>query len=81
MNNCGLCDNCLQQKNTILTDEEFLKIEQQIFTHISKRAGDIKGLLFELKTIKKSKVWTVLNYLQSEKKIVVDKDGVIQRAN
>lgn len=79
--NCGLCDNCLQQKNSILTNEEFIKIEQKIFSHISSGAKDIKDLLFHLKSVKKDKLWSVLNYLQSERKIVLDEAGAIQATN
>jgi ATP-dependent DNA helicase RecQ len=78
MKNCGLCDNCLRQKNTKLTDQEFIIIEQKILTHLTKGTKDIKDLLLQLKTIKKDKVWKVLNYLQSERKIVVDNTGTIQ---
>jgi len=69
MKKCGMCDNCLQQKNTVLTDQEFKKIEQQIMTQINSGVTEIKQLLFQLKGLKKDKVWTVLNYLQSERKI------------
>jgi ATP-dependent DNA helicase RecQ len=79
MKNCGLCDNCLRQKNTLLTEEEFSKIEQQIYTHISSQKSNVNDLLFQLKTIKKDKVWKVINYLQSERKIMLDESGSIQR--
>jgi ATP-dependent DNA helicase RecQ len=79
MKNCGLCDNCLRQKNTLLTEEEFSQIEQQIYTHISSQKTNVNDLLFQLKTIKKDKVWKVINYLQSERKIVLDESGSIHR--
>ena len=78
MKNCGVCDNCLQQKNTLLTEAEFLKIEQQILTNINAGVSDIKDLLFQLKGLKKDKVWKVLNYLQSERKILLNETGTIK---
>jgi len=77
MKNCGLCDNCLQQKNTTLTTEEFKKIQELIFSELSAGNHNINNLLFELKAIKKDKVWKVLNYLQSERKIIVENSGII----
>jgi ATP-dependent DNA helicase RecQ len=77
MKKCGMCDNCLQQKNTLMTDAEFLKIEQQIISHITPGATEVKDLLFKLKGLKKEKVWKVLNYLQSERKIMLDDTGMI----
>lgn len=77
MKNCGLCDNCLQQKNTTLTNEEFKKIEQLILSQLLNGHNNIKQLLFELKSFKKEKVWKVLNYLQSERKIYLNAEGVL----
>jgi ATP-dependent DNA helicase RecQ len=80
MKSCGLCDNCLQQKNTALTEQEFKTIEQEIFSYLNTGNSEIKDLLFQLKTRKKDKVWKVINYLQSERKIVVTEAGAIQKA-
>ena len=80
MKPCGSCDNCLEQKNQQLTDEEFKNISNEILLHIKNEAIDIKGLMFHLKRLKKEKVWKVLDYLQAEGKLTVNKLGSVKRA-
>jgi ATP-dependent DNA helicase RecQ len=75
---CGICDNCLRQKNNKMTNEEFDNIHQRIMQTIQLRSIDIKELLLELSGINKEKAWKVINHLQAEDKLVVDKNGIIQ---
>jgi ATP-dependent DNA helicase RecQ len=71
---CGVCDNCLNEKAIDLTKDEFLRIEQLIFSHIPPDGIDVKYLFLLLKAIRKEKVWKVLNFLQTERKILVEND-------
>jgi len=80
MKACGVCDNCLQQKNTILSAEEFTKISDRIFTHLAQQESEMSLLLQQLTGIKKEKVWKVLDYLQAEGKVSVNEKGTIRRA-
>ncbi len=77
---CGVCDNCLQQKNTVLSQEEFTKISERIFTHLANQETEIDFLLQQMTGIKKEKVWKVLDYLQAEGKVSVNEKGAIKRA-
>ncbi|WP_207492180.1 RecQ family ATP-dependent DNA helicase [Aridibaculum aurantiacum] len=77
---CSSCDNCLEKKNSQLTDEEFKIISQRILHHISSAEADIKLLLDHMKGLKKEKVWQVLDYLQAEGKLSVDAKGLIRKA-
>ncbi len=81
MKPCGVCDNCLQQKNTVLSQEEFSKISERIFTHLANRESEIDLLLQQMAGIKKEKVWKVLDYLQAEGKVSVNEKGAIKRAS
>ena len=76
---CGVCDNCLSLKSNEISEEEFKKIELLIQQKISQSGIAIADLLQLLKTIKKQKIWKVLNFLQSEKKLIVDEFGVINK--
>jgi len=76
---CGICDICLQKKNTALTQEEFKKIQERIYKYIPHKGIATKELLHHLNGIKKDKVWVVLNFLQSEKKIAINTLGIIKQ--
>ncbi len=78
MKPCGICDNCLRRKNVDLSTEEFTKISESIFNQLSENATEIKALLDKIVGFKKDKIWKVLDYLQAEGKIVVNKEGMIQ---
>ena len=75
---CGICDVCLQQKNTTLTEKEFKTIENIIYSHITPQGIAVKELLHQLNGIKKDKAWKVIEFLQSEKKIEINDQGVVK---
>ncbi|MBS1918336.1 MAG: RecQ family ATP-dependent DNA helicase [Bacteroidetes bacterium] len=75
---CGICDNCLKQKNTDLSKEEFENIHQQIVQIITSNSIDATQLLQHLPNIKKEKAWKVINHLQAENILVVDKNGIVK---
>ena len=75
--NCGICDNCLNQKAITLSREEFESINEQIVQSL-KTSLDTKDLLLRLNGIKKEKAWKVLNFLQAENKIELDKTGKLR---
>ncbi len=68
---CGVCDNCLDEKTTVLTEEEFKSIEAKIYEHIPDGGIEIKELMPLLKGIRKEKVWKVIDFLQSERRVYV----------
>lgn len=76
---CGICDICLHKKGIDLSQEEFSRIEKRIFHHVNEHGIAVKELLVQLTGIKKEKVWKVLDFLQSEKKILIDEFGFIRR--
>lgn len=78
MKKCEVCDNCLQQKNVHLSTEEFTRITENIFNHLNENPGNVQNLLTQLNSFKKEKVWKVLDYLQSEGKIIVNDQGLIE---
>jgi ATP-dependent DNA helicase RecQ len=80
-NDCGVCDNCLDKRSTGLTEEEFRIIEKRIYENIPGDGIDIKELLPLLKGIRKEKAWTVLNFLQSERKLLLNEKGSLCRSS
>lgn len=73
---CGICDNCLRLKKTELTKEEFKNIQSKIQQVLMQKTLTPEELLTGLNGIPKEKAWQVLNYLQSEKKISTNEQGL-----
>lgn len=74
---CGICDNCLQQKNKGIKRDEFFEIEQKILALLTKGEVPVTQLLAELKSYPVNKCWQVINHLQSERKITEGSTGKI----
>ena len=65
------------KKNLVISKEEFDNICIEIYKLLEKNSITAKELLPKLDMFKKNKVWKVLNYLQSENKIRLHKNGLI----
>jgi len=74
---CGICDNCINKKSLVISKEEFEDIANYIFDFVDKKNTGIKDLLNSRKSFKKEKMWKVIDYLQAEKKLIVNKEGII----
>ncbi len=77
MKKCGVCDNCLRQKNIELTHEEFQIIAENILSTISNQSRTLLQMMEQMHAYKRDKVWKVLDYLQAEGKILVNAKGQI----
>jgi len=78
LNNCGICDNCLNQRSLHLSKEEFDSINSRIVNSMRDQSIHTKELLQQLKGIKKEKAWKVLHHLHAENKIELDKAGWVR---
>ncbi len=74
---CGICDNCINQKDVVISKEEFELINRHILNFIGQNTVPVKDLINQSKQYKKEKLWKVIDYLQSEKKLDFDKEGNI----
>lgn len=75
---CGICDNCLRIKSVILSQEEFESINHRIINTVKYEPMHTKELLLKLSGIKKEKAWKVIEFLQAENKIEMDKSGWVR---
>lgn len=75
---CGTCDNCLAKKKSGCTAGEFETIAAAIRQELAQKPVTAEQLVTSLAAIKKEKTWTVLRFLQAEKKIAVDSQGLLQ---
>ena len=78
---CGVCDNCLAIKNIEISQEEFKSITILIEHVLEEKALGVEELMIAIKTVKKEKAWKVIHFLQAEKKIIVQENGLLQLTN
>lgn len=74
---CGICDNCINQKELVISADEFTKITSYIFDFVNQNSTALKDLLATAMGIKKEKLRKVIDYLQAERKIEIDKAGKV----
>jgi ATP-dependent DNA helicase RecQ len=75
---CGVCDNCLKRKATPLSTEEFERISLSILNSLSDDPVSVNDLLEKIKFAPKEKAWQVIRFLQSERQIEMDKEGLVR---
>ena len=78
LHNCNVCDNCLRQKKVHIDEKEFEKISDRIQAVLGPQPLPSKELLDKLGAIKKEKAWKVIEFLQAENKLEVDKAGWVR---
>jgi len=78
LHNCKVCDNCLRQKKVHIDEKEFEKISERIKTVLGLQPLPSKELLDRLSSFKKEKAWKVIEFLQAEDKLEVDKAGWVR---
>jgi len=74
---CGICDNCLSAKRHQLSTEEFTQIAAAIKNRLSSGQLTAEQLLLSLPSVKRENAWQVIQFLQAEKKIVVNNNGLL----
>ncbi len=75
---CGVCDNCLKSKRIPITHEEFNTISSLVKKESSLRPLSPADLLQKLNAFNEKKVWKVLNFLQEEASVYVNREGLIE---
>ena len=78
LHNCKVCDNCLRQKKIHIDEKEFEKISQLIQNVLAPQPLPSKELMDQLGSVKKEKAWKVIEFLQAENKLEVDKAGWVR---
>ncbi len=74
---CGICDNCINRKGVVITIVEFESINRHILQLVGQNTIPAKELINQSKQYKKEKMWKVIDYLQSERKLTFDREGNI----
>lgn len=74
---CGVCDNCLQQKNKNVSQKEFNAIEIAIQKSPEKSIA-VDALMNACEKINPKRIWEILNFLQAESKIEISEEKRIR---
>lgn len=74
---CGICDNCLREKNITITKDEFEKIREGIKSSISGKPLNSEQLIRNLKGFKENKILKILHFLQDENQVSITEEGLI----
>ena len=75
---CGICDNCLRNQKTVLSNEEFNSISAEIKRITKENAVSSQTIFSNLSSFKPYKIGKVLKFLQEENSIIVDEEGRIR---
>jgi ATP-dependent DNA helicase RecQ len=68
---CGVCDNCIQQKRTPISSEEFLALQYAIEQLMASNVFTTTSLLQTFPEQSRQKAMSVIEYLIAEEKIVL----------
>jgi ATP-dependent DNA helicase RecQ len=75
---CGICDNCLQLKATSLDKDEFNHIHDLIMQLLENSQVPATELFQHFQGVHQQKLKQVIDFLQSERKLIVDKNGFVK---
>lgn len=78
LKDCGICDNCLRKKKRPVTKKVFNQVHERIMSAIPKNGIHSKDLINQLPGIPKEHLWSVIEFLQGEKWIELDKKGWVR---
>jgi len=74
---CGVCDICLRQKNKNISEKEFNTIALAIQKNKDQIIA-IADLLKVCRNMNPTRIWEILNFLQSESKIEISEEKIIR---
>lgn len=75
---CGVCDNCIRKKQVPLSKEEFDALHHRILNLVKYESLTPAALLEKLNGVGKEKAWKLIEFLQAENKIEMDRSGYIK---
>lgn len=75
---CGICDNCIQNKPDVISEDVFNNIREMIMATLSKGGLNLMKLEQHCRMYKKSHVLKVVQFLQAENIIQADENGAFE---
>jgi ATP-dependent DNA helicase RecQ len=74
---CGICDNCLNKKKKLLSDESFSILKNNILHHLQISPLHFNEIQAKFEGVLKEQLWQVIDFLQSEHQIRINEKGEI----
>ncbi len=74
---CGICDHCLDKKKKELSNSDFSAIEKNIKSKLINSPQSIDQLIAQLPSVSREKIWTVLDFLQTEGELMITEEGKV----
>jgi len=75
---CGICDYCLGNNKNKINAVSFTSIEKGLFTLLSTSPSPIDSIFEALGKENKEQIWEVVQFLESENRLILNEDGTIQ---
>ena len=75
---CGICDYCLGHKKNKIDAVTFTNIEKGLFALLSTSPSPIDSIFEALGKENKEKIWEVMQFLESENRLILNEDGTTQ---
>lgn len=78
---CGICDNCIEKKKTMLSREDFSLLQSDIAKALSPGPLTIKELMQQLRITDEKKTWKVIEHLLAENYLEMSEAGYSGKIN
>ena len=78
---CGICDNCINNTEAKLPAQEFKKVSENIIALLKTENLSYKEILKRLKPLRQRSVWQVISFLIAEEEIYIGSDNLISLKN
>ena len=78
---CGICDNCINNTEAKLPAQEFKKVSENIIALLKTENLSYKEILKRLKPLRQRSVWQVISFLIAEEEIFIGSDNLISLKN
>lgn len=75
--NCGICDNCINKKALEISQHEFDAIADKLLQLATSEKLTVTDIFKNLTSVQKERYGKVLDYLQSERKLHINREGVV----
>ena len=72
---CGICDNCIEKKKTMLSSEDFSLLQSDITKALGPGPLTIKELMQQLRITDEKKTWKVIEHLLAENYLEMSEAG------
>jgi ATP-dependent DNA helicase RecQ len=75
--NCGICDNCVKNEKEKLSPSEFESIYQKLKLGTQSKSLTARALFDQFADIHSEHLRKVIDFMQSENKLVIDGEGIV----